>query len=182
MRFENFTSLPDFLLREIIRFACPSGVSGFDIAFKNTSGGFHGRAYTQGCAYHEQSQRRKSGRRRAKAVPYVVINCPTIKRYVRPRVTNIGGGYLYSEQYSYEEDVVHLAAHELRHLWQKRVKSGHRVWGARGQYSERDADAYAIAKTREWRRLHGIRQTPGQAPRRACTLDGITITARKRTR
>jgi hypothetical protein len=27
-----------------------------------------------------------------------------------------------------------------------------RVWGARGQYSERDADAYAIRKVREFRK------------------------------
>ena len=26
------------------------------------------------------------------------------------------------------------------------------VWGSRGRYSERDADAYAVRKLREWRR------------------------------
>jgi hypothetical protein len=30
------------------------------------------------------------------------------------------------------------------------------VWGSRGQYSNRDADAYAIRKVREWRKNHNI--------------------------
>lgn len=35
---------------------------------------------------------------------------------------------------------------------QARVPKGRRVWGARGQFSERDADAYAIRTLRAWRR------------------------------
>jgi hypothetical protein len=50
------------------------------------------------------------------------------------------------------EAVVFLVAHELRHVWQGRIKKGRRVWGARGQYSERDADAYALRVLRRWRR------------------------------
>lgn len=50
------------------------------------------------------------------------------------------------------EMLVYLMAHELRHLWQARVPRGRRVWGARGQFSERDACAYGIQKVRAWRR------------------------------
>lgn len=49
------------------------------------------------------------------------------------------------------EALVYVAAHELRHLWQHDHTAG-KVWGARGQYSERDADAYAIRMLRKWRR------------------------------
>lgn len=50
------------------------------------------------------------------------------------------------------EALVFVAAHELRHLWQAIVPRGRRVWGARGQYSERDCDAYALKMLRAWRR------------------------------
>jgi hypothetical protein len=53
---------------------------------------------------------------------------------------------------SREEAFVHMIAHELRHIWHKKIPKGYRVWGARGLYSDRDADAYAIRKVREWRR------------------------------
>lgn len=43
-------------------------------------------------------------------------------------------------------------AHEARHFWQHKVRKGWRVWGARGRYSEVDAEAYTIRKLREWRR------------------------------
>ena len=61
-------------------------------------------------------------------------------------------GYLASAEYAQEEAIVHLVAHELRHLWQANVPKGQRIWGARGRFSERDADAYAIRKVRHWRR------------------------------
>jgi hypothetical protein len=32
----------------------------------------------------------------------------------------------------------------------KKSEKANRVWGVRGQFSERDADAYAIRKIREW--------------------------------
>ena len=67
------------------------------------------------------------------------------------------GGYIDSLILSREEGLVHILAHELRHLWQKNhPKKRGRVWGARGQYSDRDADAYAIRKMREWRKIHAV--------------------------
>jgi hypothetical protein len=78
------------------------------------------------------------------------------------------GGYISQLTLSREEGLVSIAAHELRHLWQKNHpgKRG-KVWGAKGQYSERDADAYAIRKVREWRRLH--------APKGAYPVAGLLI-------
>jgi hypothetical protein len=70
------------------------------------------------------------------------------------------GGYINCLLLSREEAVILVMAHELRHLWQmnhytrgSQGKEG-RVWGSKGQYSNRDADAYAIRKIREWRRKH----------------------------
>jgi hypothetical protein len=66
--------------------------------------------------------------------------------------------------YNRTEALVHLLAHELRHLWQAKVKRGYRVWGARGQFSERDADAYAIQMLRRWRRSGSLFYGPRGEP------------------
>jgi hypothetical protein len=50
------------------------------------------------------------------------------------------------------EALIMLVAHELRHLWQADHPKGWRVYGARGVYSERDADAYALQMLRKYRR------------------------------
>lgn len=52
---------------------------------------------------------------------------------------------------SRREALVVLLAHELRHLWQAQTTRG-RVYGARGRFSERDADAYALQMLRRFRR------------------------------
>ncbi|MGH8634951.1 MAG: hypothetical protein ACRET7_12575, partial [Burkholderiales bacterium] len=49
------------------------------------------------------------------------------------------------------EQLIVLLAHELRHLWQAKHSHG-KVWGAKGRFSERDADAYALRMLRRYRR------------------------------
>ncbi len=67
------------------------------------------------------------------------------------------GGYVSSLILSRREALVHILAHEFRHFWQRHHKGKRgRVWNSRGIYSERDADAYAIRKQREWRKLHEV--------------------------
>lgn len=158
MRFENFTKTDNGLLREIIRFCCPSGVTRFDIAFKNCDS-YRGRAYAEGCYHHSASSVRKRGFADASttSTPYVVIGlakCPSLGKWTKPLRFHQGGGYIGGVVFSHTEAVVLIVAHELRHLWQAKIKRGYRVWGARGQFSERDADAYAIRMTRAWRREH----------------------------
>lgn len=164
VKLTNYTKVPSELLRDMIRLATPPGVSGYDISFKNAGDGFlHGRAYTQGTSYHQ---------RNGKCPPLVVIQVPKWygpkdtayrKQYsIEPGHGNprraLGRnrqscrGYMPGECWTDHERLVEIIAHELRHLWQRRVKRGRRVWGARGQFSERDADAYAIRMTRAWRR------------------------------
>jgi len=155
MRILNSTKWPDSVLRDIIGFCNPSNVAGFDIAFKN-SGWFHGRAWIQGYYRHERAMRSKG--KDANDVPYIVIYIkhgvlPTT-RYTKPTVyiERKKEGYLGTRQFTPHEDLVTLIAHELRHLWQAKISRGHRVWGARGQFSERDCDAYGIRMVRRWRR------------------------------
>jgi hypothetical protein len=55
------------------------------------------------------------------------------------------------------EELVETLAHEFRHYWQSNHKTKRgKVKGSRGQYSEKDADSYAIRKVREWRKLHAV--------------------------
>jgi hypothetical protein len=69
----------------------------------------------------------------------------------------------YSDYYlpalilSREEALILGLAHELRHLWQANNIYNKRgmAWGANPKgSSDTDADAYAIRKMREWRKIH----------------------------
>jgi hypothetical protein len=82
-----------------------------------------------------------------------------------------GWGYLSKLLLDRTEALVMILGHEFRHLWQTDIPDEHNlperkarshwrkfkrrgyVWGARGVLSNRDADAYAIHKVREYRRL-----------------------------
>jgi len=78
-------------------------------------------------------------------------------KHYKPKKSS--GGYIPSLMLSREEAFIHVLAHEFRHFWQlnHKGKKG-KVWGARGLFSDRDADSYAIRKVREWRRLHSPRE------------------------
>lgn len=154
MRLKNTTKADSALLREMVRFACPPGVANFSIWFKNyapettcwrvdratgartpvRATGFCGRCYY--------------GRR------HIVCRISRRERLARPYngAGDVhGNGYLPWNAYTWEEAVIALIAHELRHLWQLKHRRG-RVWGARGRQSERECDAYAIRVMRAWRR------------------------------
>jgi hypothetical protein len=140
MRIKNTNNLySNKQIREIIQFVKPVGISNFDVMIKNSKPGcYAGRAYYQGSSYHSTFS------------PFITIRVGKIKFPYFEKDKR--AGYLCSEFYSQTEILVHLIAHELRHLWQYKHPKGWRVYGARGQFSERDADAYAIHKLREWRR------------------------------
>jgi hypothetical protein len=166
MRVKNYTKYDTKKLKEMIRFCKPSKITNFDIVFKNTDTGVCGRAYCAGCSLHSTS------------APFVTIRIGDEERFIKkaikkgvcradgspinwkhlryPRIIDYNGekkrGYIRYIALDKDEHIVHVIAHELRHLWQSKVTEGHRVWGARGKFSERDADAYAIRKTREWRK------------------------------
>ena len=124
-------------IRSIIDHCRDSGVPSFDIWVKGGRD-WAGAAYYAGCSYGRHKK------------PYISIRAPKVCCY--PYTRRPRSGYLGWVAYKPEDALVHLVAHEIRHLWQSKHKKGHRVWGAKGKFSERDADAYAIHKVREWRR------------------------------
>ena len=138
MRLKNYTALDTDWLRKVVAAVKPSNVTKFDISFKNMGGSGHrGVAYTNGCSYHSNN------------APLVIVALGKAKYpYKGPE----GKGYLGVTVYNIKEAAVEVIAHELRHLWQAKVKKGWRVWGAKGQFSERDADAYALRMLRAYRR------------------------------
>ena len=139
MRIKNYTNVATSTIREMVRFAVPPGVAGFDVRVNNTGARFRGRAYAEGNSIHDRP------------CPFIIVSIGRSER-LPPIDVRHRGGYLPMPAMSREEMLLVLLAHELRHLWQGRVKRGRRVYGARGQYSERDADAYALRALRHWRR------------------------------
>lgn len=138
MKLKNYTALETDWLRQAIAAVKPSNVTKFDISVKNSSWGNKGRAYWDGCAYHSTS------------APLVTVGLCKATKF--PYCTVKGKGYLGVPLYTLREVALFIIAHELRHLWQSKVKKGWRVWGAKGQFSERDADAYALQMVRRYRR------------------------------
>lgn len=144
MRLRNATDIPDATVREVIRFVKPSGVARFDVRLGVAGCGsvMKGKAYPAGSGYHDTAD------------AFVNLYLGAV-RYPRKPSAPVRSNYLPTPYLADRiEALVFLAAHELRHLWQANVPRGRRVWGARGQFSERDADAYAIRMLRAWRRRH----------------------------
>jgi hypothetical protein len=167
MRLKNYTDISDDKIRQIIKFVRPNGISNFDVRISNSKGIFAGTAYWEGSTYHDTPNPFIVVRitKNESAFPYFVkySSHTRTKLKLNPQSGKLEsvsyntstGGYIDHILLSREEAVVHVIAHELRHLWQAKVKKGYRVWGTRGQFSDRDADAFAIRKTREWRRQYG---------------------------
>jgi hypothetical protein len=134
MRIDNVSLFTDAEIRAAILFVRPPGVAGETVRVAAARWPYNGRAHP-----HENRVLVRIGPR----------GCfPS-----RGGWTKRGKGYLPAPRLANRmEALVYVLAHELRHLWQYRVPRGRRVWGARGQYSERDADAYALGKLRAWRR------------------------------
>ena len=138
MRLKNYTDIPDETIREIIRAVRPAGISNFDVRVSNSQFGMAGRAYSQGSGYHET------------AAPFIVCRIAKTEKRAR-HIRKAYCGYLPMVIGSRLEALVILLAHELRHLWQAKHTRG-KVYGAKGKFSERDADAYALQMLRRFRR------------------------------
>jgi hypothetical protein len=162
----NHTNVPEELLREFIRYAKPSGLPGIEFEFKNTTPGrWRAWAYSSGVGIYDY--RKANGRKaRHPSKPFVTVYVPrTVNGMPQPepvrgydnrrdvsRARRFQRGYLTGGYWTDHEHLLHLIAHEIRHVWQRKVRKGWRVWGARGQMSEKDADAFAIRTVRKWRR------------------------------
>lgn len=147
---------PRSIVVSLLRRARPPGVTSFEVELRPQRGsesakvGDDGRLLYPWRAHHfsgfafPHSNRvviriPVGGRRKIKA-PYVFAGTPNSAGYQGHRV------------FSRTEALLHILAHELRHLWQRKVRRGRRVWGSRGRYSERDADCYALRVVRSYRR------------------------------
>lgn len=144
MKLENHTGYSNGQIREYINFCKPAGVSNFRVVIRESK-----HLSFSGLASYWKNQ--------------INLRVPINKTLEYPRMREPKNWYRTSKGYlpmlilSWEEDFINYLAHELRHLHQfearKRNKREHRVWGARGRFSERDADAYALRKVREWRAI-----------------------------
>lgn len=150
MRLRNHTDIPSETIRAIIRAVRPPAIGNFDVRISNHAGrGAAGTAYTQGSGYH------------ATANPFLVVRVARSDEKAR-RIAKGGGGYLPSVLGNRIEALLFVLAHELRHMWQaggtldnaKRIVKPRKgmVYGSRGRFSERDADAYALRMLRRYRR------------------------------
>jgi len=150
VRLKNFTTIPDEMVREIIRHTVPSGVKNFDVRVSNLGrssvgsskrAGIAGRAYSRS-GYHDRS------------CPFVVCRIDKLEEpsYYKPYQYGQHKGKQYW-LYNRVEKLVVLMAHELRHLWQYKQKNKRGYcWGSRGRASEVDTEAYAINRLRAWRK------------------------------
>ena len=143
MRLKNYTDFTDTEVRELINLVRPPGIAKFEVRVQNfRDGAFFGRgmAYTEGTSVTRH--------------PVVIISIPRKERYARYITEKeYGKGYLGGITLGgRKETLLFILAHELRHLWQGKVRKGRRVWGSKGVFSERDADAYALSKLRKYRR------------------------------
>ena len=143
MKLINTTKLCSDKLKEIVKWCLPDGVFLKDVRkidFDNTKLGWHGRAWSGSMRVH--------------------IGVPEYKKYIKPYKSGGMRGYLPVKTYSWEESLVEIIAHELRHLYQyKKMKFYHGIkkirkynMGTRAKLCEVDASLYAMRKVREYRK------------------------------
>lgn len=130
MRLKNSTDIPNDLIREIIRFVKPAGTNNIRVKIWKRFDSYSGRG--------------GSGE--------ITIKIAERSKFKFPLVRKAHSAYIGFTTYTYEEVLVYLIAHELRHCWQTEHPKGCRYWGSKGQYSERDASCYGLHMIREWRR------------------------------
>lgn len=148
MKIKNSSVVPTSKLREYIRFAKPSGVGKVHgiIVSPSKHACMTGKAFRTGVIYLKVGDGMFS-----RHYPRKRHEWKRVYLYGDGTRRTVSKGYLPCVYLDAEEEMVHVVAHELRHLWQRKHTRG-KVWGSRGRYSERDADAYGIRKMREWRR------------------------------
>jgi hypothetical protein len=163
VRLSNTSGIPDEVVREVIRFVRPPGISKFDVMVKRCGGTFGGMSYSEGSGYHSTAdpfvtvrigpdekfpffvRGDRADHKGGAVTTYFDGRPPKVSKYQSKGYLTVG--WLTSRI----EALVMVMAHELRHQWQGTHSRG-RVYGSRGKFSERDADAYAIRMLRAWRR------------------------------
>ena len=140
MKIKNYTKISNSEIKNLIRLVRPTGISNFSVHIKN-SRSWGGRCYWSGCAFSSS------------VTPLIICRVsPALKYPLNPNLRQSPGYLKHIKIFSYKEFIAYIIAHELRHLWQAKIKRGYRYYNCRGQFSERDADCYALHKLREYRR------------------------------
>jgi hypothetical protein len=156
MKLINTTNYCSDKLKEIVKWCLPQGLHLKDVQkidFGNTKYSFHGRAWSVSMRAH--------------------IGVPKYTKYIKPYISGGERGYLPVKTYSWEESLIDLVAHELRHIWQykntkwecnngemqRKKKFFHGIkkirkynMGTKASLSEVDATLYAMRKVREYRK------------------------------
>jgi len=133
MKLKNTSSINNDLVKEVLRFVMPAGVTRMRIRLTKTRHTYSGR----GGRYDVLLRLNPKARYPRFYRPYQ-YGCQKGRKWAVANLT---------------EMLVILAAHELRHAYQARAttRRGY-AWGARGRYSEVDTEAYALRMLRAWRR------------------------------
>lgn len=144
---KNSTNIPSEVIEAIAARVCPPGAARYTLRLRNRAGwlGVSGYAYRSGpvslCIGEVEGSHTLNGRK--------------------------GKGYLTGIALgSRAEAILFVLAHELRHRWQHAHRKP-RVYGSRGRYSERDADAYALGILRQYRRgeIPGLAELMARIPK-----------------
>lgn len=163
----NTTELDRATVAEVIRFILDRlpPLPEFDVQLRNGRS-MAGRAYCRGSSYHDNSrpfvvlrvppqQREKCGvvvgQDHQRTLHYVTRWYYPRKLWVYQRAQLKGRRYYVANRV---ECLVHVAAHEIRHLWQDKYRHAGRYPGGRGVFSEVDTESFAIHILRAWRKAH----------------------------
>lgn len=159
MKIINHTSIPTEELKALVKWVCPDGLRLSEISrieFVNSN-------WFSGLAHYSDGR--------------VKVKVPAYRKLKRPEIWGGKGGYLRKAYYSWEELLVGITAHELRHIQQfknncRRFRNGwvktkpESEWslykgvkkirkynlGTSGKLIEVDASLYEMRKVREYRR------------------------------
>ena len=128
------TGLIDFINKDL-------NIQVKEIEFKT------GRSLFHGSYYYKKNRILVRTNPTNKLYPYKV-------QYERKTINlNYYNGYLDYLLLNHYESLVHVLAHELRHAWQHKNRKNRDKWihNSYGKFSNKDADSFAIKKTRELR-------------------------------
>jgi hypothetical protein len=130
-RIANESDLPTPFVRAAYNFCVPVGVKKIDVVFfepvSTDLGGSCGRCCFFGVPRNNFQR------------PFIYVAAEKADHFPSPWRDDLPNTYFASR----EEAAIYILAHELRHVWQRQFH---------GQFSERDADAYALHCLRQWRR------------------------------
>lgn len=139
-RIDGFPGLDAKMTKKVLKYVTPVGLPPFDLAVYSIS---NEEALSPSCKVEFVSSR-------AMIEVYTPEGGWDWKRPLT--IHNNSNGHFPVKVFSFYESLVYLIAHGVRHVWQSKHCRGRRVWGAKGQFSDRDACAYGLHMLRCWRR------------------------------